>query len=133
MSPPRHSPADARPVPYPTPAILLGPTRTRGPTSAFTSPRSIIPMHTSPPSGLLPESQGVRSPCDSALADGHDSVQNEHQSPAVRLRTSQQSRTRALVRAFWQNFVINDDMNFNYLGIPQCSAANLAIALDGGA
>jgi len=40
---------------------------------------------------------------------------------------------RALVGAYWEKFVINDNMLFNYLGIPQCSPANLAIARAGGA
>ena len=34
--------------------------------------------------------------------------------------------------AYWEKFVIDDNMNFNYLGIPQCSQANLDIALGGG-
>ena len=33
---------------------------------------------------------------------------------------------------YWEKFVIDDNMNFNYLGIPQCSQANLDIALAGG-
>src|SRR5262249_4055135 len=39
---------------------------------------------------------------------------------------------RALFGAYWEKFVIDDDMNFNYLDVPQCSPANLAIALNGG-
>jgi iron complex outermembrane recepter protein len=36
------------------------------------------------------------------------------------------------VGAYWEKFVINDNFNWNNLGIPQCSTANLAIALAGG-
>ena len=38
----------------------------------------------------------------------------------------------ALVGAYWEEFIIQDQMNFNYLAIPQCDAANLAISLAGG-
>ena len=62
-----------------------------------------------------------------------DSVKNEHQSHEFRLVTNEASRVRALVGAYWEKFVIDDDMDFNYLGIPQCSPANLAVALAGGA
>ena len=61
-----------------------------------------------------------------------DVVQNEHQSHEIRLSTNEARRMRALVGAYWEKFVIDDEQNFNYLGIPQCSAANLAIALAGG-
>jgi len=43
-------------------------------------------------------------------------VQNEHQSHEVRLSTNEKSRVRALVGAYWEKFVINDNMLFNYLG-----------------
>ncbi len=71
--------------------------------------------------------------CYSPLGAWHNSVQNDHQSHEIRLSTPEESRVRGLVGVYWEKFVINDDMEFNYLGIPQCSAANLAIALAGGA
>jgi iron complex outermembrane recepter protein len=71
--------------------------------------------------------------CYAPLGAWHDSVQNEHQSHEIRLSTPEQSRVRGVVGAYWEKFVINDEMDFNFLGIPQCSAANLAIALTGGA
>jgi iron complex outermembrane recepter protein len=71
--------------------------------------------------------------CYAPVGAWHDIVQNEHQSHEVRLSTNEKSRVRALVGAYWEKFVIDDDMNFNYLGIPQCSPPNLAIALAGGA
>ena len=77
--------------------------------------------------------EGKPLQCYAPVGAWHDSVQNEHQSHEVRLSTHENSRVRALVGAYWEKFVISDDMNFNYLGIPQCSAANLAIALAGGA
>jgi iron complex outermembrane recepter protein len=71
--------------------------------------------------------------CYAPVGDWLDVIQNTHQSHELRLSTSGQSRLRALVGAYWEKFVIDDNMNFDYLGIPQCSAANLAIALAGGA
>ena len=62
----------------------------------------------------------------------HDKVRNTHQSHELRFSTNADYRLRGLVGAYWEKFVIDDNMNFNYLGIPQCSAENLAIALGGG-
>jgi outer membrane receptor protein involved in Fe transport len=71
--------------------------------------------------------------CYPPVGSWRDVVQNKHQSHEIRLSTNEEHRVRAVVGAYWEKFVINDDMNFNYLGIPQCSAGNLAIALAGGA
>ncbi|MGH9643587.1 MAG: TonB-dependent receptor plug domain-containing protein, partial [Terriglobales bacterium] len=71
--------------------------------------------------------------CYPPVAAWHDSVQNEHQSHEVRVSSPEEQRVRALVGAFWEKFVINDQMNWNYLAIPQCNPANLGIALAGGA
>jgi outer membrane receptor protein involved in Fe transport len=71
--------------------------------------------------------------CYPPRATWHDSVQNDHQSHEVRVSSTEEHRLRALVGAFWEKFVINDQANWNYLAIPQCNPANLAIALAGGA
>jgi len=71
--------------------------------------------------------------CYPPVATWHDSVQNEHQSHELRVSTSEKYRVRALLGAYWEKFVINDNMNFNYLVIPQCTPANLTMALAGGA
>ena len=60
-------------------------------------------------------------------------MRNAHHSEELRFSTNADYRLRGLFGAYWEKFVIYDDMNFNYLGIPQCDAANLAIALGGGA
>ncbi len=64
---------------------------------------------------------------------GHwkDIVQNGHQSHELRISTDSESRIRGLFGAFWEKFVINDNMNFNYLGVPQCNPANLLAATTG--
>ena len=71
--------------------------------------------------------------CYPPVGAWHDSVQNEHQSHELRVSSPEEHRLRALVGAFWEKFVINDQMNWNYLNIPECNPANLAIALAGGA
>jgi iron complex outermembrane receptor protein len=71
--------------------------------------------------------------CYAPVGTWRDIVQNEHQSHELRVSTNEESRVRALVGGYWEKFVINDNFNWNNLGIPQCSPANLAIALAGGA
>ena len=70
--------------------------------------------------------------CYAPVGDWNDTVQNTHQSHEFRVSTSDDNRFRALVGAYWEKFNIDDQMNFNYLAIPQCSAANLAISAGGG-
>jgi len=70
--------------------------------------------------------------CYAPVADWNDTVQNTHQSHEIRFSTSEDNRIRALVGGFWEDFIIHDTMNFNYLPIPQCNAANLAISASGG-
>ena len=70
--------------------------------------------------------------CYAPVGNWNDRVRNEHHSHEVRLGTNEESRLRGLVGAYWERLEIDDDMNFNYLGIPQCSPANLAVALAGG-
>jgi len=70
--------------------------------------------------------------CYAPVGNWNDNVNNTHQSHEIRVSTSEDWRIRGLVGAFWEEFKIKDQMNFNYLSIPQCDAANLAIALGGG-
>jgi iron complex outermembrane receptor protein len=82
--------------------------------------------------GPYPGLAGKPLQCTSAVGSWHDTVRNTHQSHEFRLSTNADYRVRGLVGAYWEKFVINDDMNFNYLGIPQCSPTNLAAAAAGG-
>ncbi len=75
---------------------------------------------------------GMRLQCYPPVATWNDTVEHQHQSHELRLSTSQDRRLRVLVGGFWEKFVIDDQMNFNYLTIPQCDPANLAAALAGG-
>src|SRR5262249_55745768 len=63
----------------------------------------------------------------------HDHASNRHQSHEIRFTSDAGYRVRGLAGAYWERFVIDDNMNFNYMGIPQCSQSNLEIARAGGA
>jgi len=76
---------------------------------------------------------GTKPVCYSPVTSWHDTVQNTHQSHELRLSTPDDWRARGLVGAYWESFVIKDEMNFNYKTIPSCTPQNLAAALAGGA
>jgi iron complex outermembrane recepter protein len=67
--------------------------------------------------------------CYPPVGSWRDQVRNTHDSHELRISTPDDKRFRALVGAFHENFTIYDNMNFNYMGMPQCTPANLAIAL----
>ncbi len=70
--------------------------------------------------------------CYPPLAHWYDRVRNTHQSHELRVSSGGEHRLRALAGASWEKFVIYDDMNFDYLGIPQCNTeAQVAAALAG--
>jgi iron complex outermembrane receptor protein len=81
-----------------------------------------------PPSGL----QGTKLTCYSPVGHWHDTVENQHQSHELRISTDPHYRLRGIFGAFWEKFVIFDQMDFGYLAIPQCDPANLAAAEAGG-
>ncbi len=70
--------------------------------------------------------------CYAPVGSWNDTVQNTHQSHEIRLSTSEDNRFRALLGGFWEEFTIKDQMNFNYMPIPQCNPTNLAISAAGG-
>ncbi|GAC1454441.1 MAG: TonB-dependent receptor [Steroidobacteraceae bacterium] len=70
--------------------------------------------------------------CYAPVGSWRDQVRNTHVSHEFRLSTNEEYRLRGLVGAFYEKFSIYDNMNFNYMPIPQCSAANLAISAAGG-
>ena len=70
--------------------------------------------------------------CYAPVGAWNDVVNNTHQSHEIRLSTNENNRLRGLVGGFWEEFTIKDQMNFNYLPIPQCNATNLAISAAGG-
>jgi len=70
--------------------------------------------------------------CYAPVGQWQDTVANQHTSHELRVSTNPESRVRALVGLYWEKFVIDDQMNFNYLNIPQCDRTGLALALAGG-
>jgi outer membrane receptor protein involved in Fe transport len=70
--------------------------------------------------------------CYAPVGSWRDQVENDHQSHEFRIQSSDDNRLRGLVGAYWEKFNIKDNMNFNYMPIPQCTPANLAISQAGG-
>jgi iron complex outermembrane receptor protein len=70
--------------------------------------------------------------CYAPVGSWRDQARNTHFSHEFRISTNEDYRLRGLFGAYWEKFVIYDDMNFNYMPIPQCNAANLAISAAGG-
>ena len=70
--------------------------------------------------------------CSTSVGGWRDLVDNQHQSHELRISTNADWRLRGLAGLYWEKFNIDDDMNFNYLGIPQCSADVLARQQAGG-
>ncbi len=72
--------------------------------------------------------------CYSPVTSWRDEVRNTHLSNEVRVSTPDTWRLRGLVGAYFENFHIEDNMNFNYRTVPSCREQdNLAVALGGGA
>jgi iron complex outermembrane receptor protein len=70
--------------------------------------------------------------CYAPVGAWRDIVHNTHLSHELRFSTDPEQRIRALAGFFWEKFVIDDNMNFNYLSIPQCNPGyNIAGALAG--
>jgi outer membrane receptor protein involved in Fe transport len=70
--------------------------------------------------------------CYSPVMGWHDYFKSTHQSHELRVSTPDDWRLRGLVGAYWEDFEIKDDMNFEQKTIPSCTPANLAAALAGG-
>jgi outer membrane receptor protein involved in Fe transport len=70
--------------------------------------------------------------CYSPNGYWQDTVRNTHLTQEVRLSTPDDWRIRAIGGAFYEDFRIYDDQNFNYKTIPACDPPNLAAAQAGG-
>lgn len=70
--------------------------------------------------------------CYSPVGYWQDTIHSTHLSNELRLSTPDSWRLRAIGGAYWEQFRIYDDMNFNYKTIPSCNPANLAAAQAGG-
>jgi iron complex outermembrane recepter protein len=78
---------------------------------------------------LFPSLATSKLTCYPPVARWQDTVTNQHTSHELRISTDPDSRVRGLFGVYWEKFVIDDEMNFDYLVIPQCDPANLAAAL----
>ena len=86
-------------------------------------------------SGYFHTAGETKGNCYPPVGDWNDNVRNTHQTHELRFSSPDDYRLRALVGGFWEKFEIFDQMNFNYLPIPQCGPAgspNLVNALAGG-
>jgi outer membrane receptor protein involved in Fe transport len=84
-------------------------------------------------SANFPSLAGKPLQCYPPVGSWYDSVHHTHQTHELRVSSGEDYRVRAQLGAYWEKFVIDDNMNFNYLAIPQCSLANLGVARAGGA
>ncbi len=71
--------------------------------------------------------------CYSPVTSWYDAVRNTHVSHEIRVSTPDTWRLRAIGGVFYEDFRIEDTMDFNYKTIPACRQGNnLAVALAGG-
>jgi iron complex outermembrane receptor protein len=71
--------------------------------------------------------------CYSPIGYWNDQVASTHQSHELRFSTPEDYRFRAIGGLYYEDFNINDHMDFNYKTIPSCTPQNLASALADGA
>ncbi len=70
--------------------------------------------------------------CYSPNGYWNDHVKSTHQSHELRFSTPEDYRFRAIGGLYYEDFNINDHMDFNYKTIPSCTPQNLESALAGG-
>jgi iron complex outermembrane receptor protein len=80
----------------------------------------------------FPSLTGHPLQCSSSVGNWRDQVDNQHMSHELRVSSNPEYRVRGTVGLYWEKFNIDDNMNFNYLGIPQCSPDVLARQQAGG-
>ncbi len=71
--------------------------------------------------------------CYSPVSSWRDQARNTHLSQEMRLSTPDDWRLRGIVGAYYEDFRIYDNMNYDYKTIPSCTPVNLSTALAGGA
>ena len=71
--------------------------------------------------------------CYSPIGYWNDHVNSTHQSHELRLSTPEDDRFRVIGGLYYEDFNINDHMDFDYKTIPSCTPTNLTNALAGGA
>ncbi len=81
--------------------------------------------------GLL--GKGTPATCYSPVAYWTDQTKNTHLSQEFRASTPDTWRLRGIGGLYYEDFVIQDNMNWDYKTIPDCNTQNLAAANAGGA
>ncbi len=76
--------------------------------------------------------KGSAASCYSPVGYWQDTIHSTHISNEARVSTPDDWRVRFIGGGYWEEFRIDDVMNFNYKTIPACSPANLTAALAGG-
>jgi outer membrane receptor protein involved in Fe transport len=76
---------------------------------------------------------GSTTTCYSPIAYWTDQTKNTHLSQEFRASTPDTWRLRGIGGLYYEDFVIQDNMNWDYKTIPDCDATNLAAANAGGA
>ena len=67
--------------------------------------------------------------CFSPVSYWNDKVKNTHFTQEFRVSTPDDWRLRGIAGAYYEQFRIHDDMNFNYKSIPSCTTSNLALGI----
>jgi outer membrane receptor protein involved in Fe transport len=70
--------------------------------------------------------------CYSPLGYWQDTIHSTHLSNEFRVSSPDDWQLRFIGGAYWEEFRIYDDMNFNYKTVPACNPAQLTAALAGG-
>ncbi len=77
------------------------------------------------PAALGALGAGTTPRCYSPITSWEDTVHNTHQSHEFRLSTPDTWTVRGIAGAYWEDFKIEDNMNFNYKTIPACNPTTL--------
>ena len=67
---------------------------------------------------------GLASTCYSPSSTWNDTERNTHQSHELRLSTPDDWRLRGILGAFWEDLVIDDQLNWQYKTLPACTATD---------
>jgi outer membrane receptor protein involved in Fe transport len=67
--------------------------------------------------------------CFSPVSYWNDKVKNTHFTEEFRVSTPDDWRLRGIAGAYYEQFRIYDDMNFDYKSIPSCTTSNLALGI----
>jgi outer membrane receptor protein involved in Fe transport len=76
---------------------------------------------------------GATTTCYSPIAYWTDQTKNTHLSQEIRASTPDTWRLRGIGGLYYEDFEIQDNMNWDYKTIPDCNTQNLAAATAGGA